>query len=287
MRHYVLPLMILGAIALAAVLAWGVLTHGHFRGPARAAAADAASQSVQRSLPPFRSIEVSGLADITLVQGAGYGIAIDGTQAAVRLVVAEVKGDRLVITQTSERSGLFGLFGSGPGRAARVTVTLRELDAIEASGAVKITAETLNTPALKVAMAGAGALRIDNLQTQSLRVSGSGAVKVELAGRATEQVVSFAGAGSYRALELVSDDTRASVSGAGKVLVNAKKTLKISLSGAGLVEYVGNPEVKQSVSGMGQVRRRDASLDPLHRRFEVALRSSRAVSATPPGWSRA
>jgi len=112
-------------------------------------------------------------------------------------------------------------------------------------------------PALRIAASGATNVKIDALKTDALRFAGSGAVKAELAGQASDLTLSLSGAGDVRAAQLLSEAAKVSVSGAGKVVVNASKTLRVSLSGAGSVEYLGNPEVKQSVSGIGRVKRRD------------------------------
>ena len=92
-------------------------------------------------------------------------------------------------------------------------------------------------------------------------MAASGAVKAEVAGRATEQRIAISGAGDYRAAGLASENARVAVSGAGKVLVNAAKTLKIAISGAGSVEYLGDPKVTQDISGVGRVRRRESAHD--------------------------
>ncbi|MDE2003450.1 MAG: hypothetical protein KGJ25_07965, partial [Betaproteobacteria bacterium] len=66
MRRALLPLLILGCVAIAAALAW--LTLDHARMPKVPAASTAATLQT-RSLPPFHRIEVGGVADVTLVQG--------------------------------------------------------------------------------------------------------------------------------------------------------------------------------------------------------------------------
>lgn len=282
MRRALLPLLILAAIVVAAGLAWWTLAGGHWGG--NRGGGDTVTET--HALPPFHAIDLSGIGDVTLVQGDTDGVTIEAPARSQRLIATRVKDGTLVIHTTDERSGFFGGFGRKDTGRARLTVTFRDLDAIDAAGAVKIAAKTLRTPALKISVAGTGTLRIDDLQTQSLKLSGAGAVKAELAGRAAEQVVSISGAGKYNAAALESDDARVAVSGAGKVVINARKTLKVSLSGAGLVEYLGNPEVKQSVSGIGKVRRHDATTDAPRKHFNVAFDLTASSPVPPAGWSR-
>jgi hypothetical protein len=185
-------------------------------------------------------------------------VQVEAVRKQLAGVRTQVNGGTLTIAHGATRSWWSAFFGGG-GRGARVRVTFRDLDAIGATGAVKIRAESLKVDRLKVSASGATSLKIDELDAKELSVTGSGAMRVELAGHVTEQRVSISGAGDYRAADLASEDARVSVSGAGRVVVQVEKTLKIGLSGAGAVEYIGNPKVTQQVSGAGRVKRRDAS----------------------------
>lgn len=248
-------LAVLAAMAIAVSLAWFYLVWS-FRG----GGGDVMIE--ERALAPFTRIAIEGFADVTLVQGASETARIEAASKQLAGVRTQVSGGTLTIAYGASRSWWSGFFGGG-GRGARVTVTFRDLEAIGATGAVKIRAEGLKTDRLKVSASGATSLRIDDLDAKELSVSGSGAMTVELAGRVTEQRVSISGAGDYRAADLASDDARVSVSGAGRVVIQVEKTLKIGLSGAGAVEYIGNPKVTQEISGAGRVKRRDAS-DAVH-----------------------
>ena len=106
---------------------------------------------------------------------------------------------------------------------------------------------------------GGSELRLDDINAQTLRIMGSGALKATLAGTVVEQKISISGAGEVRADRLVSQDAVVDVSGAGSIVVNVAKTLRATISGAGSVEYYGDPEVRQSVSGVGRVKRRQSA----------------------------
>lgn len=242
---------VLAAMAIALSLAWFYLAWS-FRG----GSGDIVTE--ERASAPFSRIVIEGFADVTLVQGNTESVQVEASKKQLAGVRTQVSGGTLTIAYGQSRSWWLGFFGAG-GRGARVRVTFRDLDAITATGAVKIRAEALKAGELKVSASGATSLKIDDLDAKALSVSGSGAIKVELAGRAVEQRVSISGAGDYRAAELASDDARVAVSGAGRVVVQVEKTLKVALSGAGAVEYIGNPKVTQQISGAGRVRRRDAS----------------------------
>jgi len=240
-------LLVLVAAVAAAGLAWQfVVGSSHRLGPV---------ETEHRSLPPFRRIVVDGFAEVTLVQGGAESASVSAPSSQLSSFRTEVSDGTLTVVNTQARSGWGAFFGRGA-RHARVTVTFRDLESIDTSGAVKVRADRLRTEHLTLTGSGATYVRIADLDAKSLAVSGSGAMKVELGGRATEQKIDLSGAADYRAADLASDDARISVSGAGRVVVQVRRTLDVGLSGAASVEYIGNPKVTEEVNGAGRIKRR-------------------------------
>jgi hypothetical protein len=260
MPRYVLPVLILGAIGVALLLTWLTLGRGVGTGGVETALAE-------QDVAPFSRLEVSGAADVVLRSGATEHVSVE-TSARGSRVVADVHGTTLTIVARDNRRWWSSLFGGSRPRAARITVTYRTLDALALSGAINVTAASLETPELRVVASGGSSMRLEGIKTGLLRLNGSGALKAELAGVATEQKISISGAGEYNAERLASTDASVSVSGVGHVVVRVEKTLSASISGAGSIEYFGSPEVKEHVSGVGRVRRREAAAPPA--RWHVA-----------------
>ncbi|MBK9117190.1 MAG: DUF2807 domain-containing protein [Betaproteobacteria bacterium] len=258
MRRFSLPLVIAACVALAALLTWLVLSSANFgdRGP-RPEAGITSGAPTDRALPPFQRLDVSGMADVVLVQGAAESVAIADGGRKGRPVEAQVRGDTLYVTAVDDTRWWDHLFGGGSGRPARVVVNFRELSQIDAAGTVKLSAASLRAPNLKIAGAGGTEIRIDDLTGQKLELAGAGALKAELAGSVTEQAIAISGAGEYRGARLASDTASVSVAGAGQVVVNVRTSLDAAISGAGSVEYVGDPKVTERISGIGRVRKRD------------------------------
>jgi hypothetical protein len=261
MNRFTLPLVILASVALAALLAWLALSTASFgdRRPRADKPANRAESVVTQTLPPFKRLDVSGTAEITLVQGTAESVAIAQPARRKDHIDAEVRGDTLYIEAEDSSRWWDLVFGGGSGRTAQIVLTFKDLESIAAAGTVKLTAAEIKVPELRIAGAGGTSVKIDNLQSGQLRLSGAGALKAELAGRVTDQHVSIAGAGEYRGAKLVSQNATVSVAGAGQVIINAEKTLNATISGAGSVDYVGDPKVTERVSGAGRVRRRDAA----------------------------
>ena len=258
MPRSVLPLLIVAVVAIALGLTWWTLGRG--------AGGDTAI--ADQDLAPFRRIEVSGAADVILVQGAREHLSVE-TPTRGQRIVANVRGDTLDITVRDTRRWWSWFAGRGGGsRTTRITVTVRTLEALALNGAVKLMVSRLDTPSLQLSAAGGSAVHVEGLKTNALRVSGSGALKAVIAGQATEQHVSISGAGEYQAEQLASERATINVSGVGHVVVRVERELTASISGAGNVEYVGNPVVKERVSGVGRVKRLDGA--PLARGVKVA-----------------
>ncbi len=261
MRRSALPVLIAACVVVAAVLAWLFLQRVVFR---PATAVDSAGPAVAEIRTPgaFTRISVAGLASVELVQGDRHEVRIEAPAGGAQRVRTRVDDGTLTITNRGGQVEI-PLFGGGTHASSpRIVVTAPSIESIAADGAVTISAGKLEVPSLRVSASGATKLRIDDLRAESLRLSGAGAVRVDLAGRVTEQSISLSGAGDYRAPRLLSETATVSVAGAGRVVVHADKSLRASLSGAGSVEYLGDPEVRESVSGIGRVKRRETRATP-------------------------
>ena len=242
---------VLFAPPLTAFAAWALLAGS-------APAAGAELQHETRAAAGFHRLSIDGQVNVTLVQGATEDVTIEAAAGALSRIHTDVHGGTLSVEAEGSHSMWQWFSGRGAGPTPRITIHLRDLDRIEAAGAVTLDAEALQTADLRIDFAGACNLKVQNLQGTSLRLDGSGATKVELAGKVSRQRVDLSGAGSYQAERLVSSDASVSVSGAGKAVVNATNTLAVEISGAGKVEYVGDPKLRQSITGIGKVVRRDA-----------------------------
>ena len=255
MRRYSLPLLILACVALAAALTWLVLTSAGLG--ARTDTAAAREAATERALPPFTRLEVSGMAEVVLVQGTSESVAVTAGGRRAGHADAQVRDGTLYIDAADSTRWWDHLLGRGGSRPAQFVVRFRDLSAIDLAGTVKLSAAALRASTLRISGAGGTEIRIDDLQARKLELEGNGALKAELAGSVAEQTIFISGAGDYRGARLASDAVSVSVSGAGKVVVHARVSLDASISGAGMVEYLGDPKVTEQVSGIGRVRRRN------------------------------
>jgi hypothetical protein len=208
---------------------------------------------------PFHRLDVSGHAEVVLVQGDRETVTVEASPRSPTRVRVQSSGGRVRISAEDERGWSFGFHAARP---PTITVHFRTLDTLGVAGAVKLQAAAIDTPSLAVTATGGTSFRIDQLKTSELRFTGSGAVKGEIEGTATDQQISISGAGTFRGPKLVSDNVRATVSGAGRVIVNAQKTLAATISGAGAIDYYGDPALKQRITGAGKITRRGFDAAP-------------------------
>jgi hypothetical protein len=222
-------------------------------------AVHAAAEEVQQETRPaagFRRIEISGQVNATLVQGDAEGVTIEAPASSLARVRTEVHGETLQVEVTEGHSIWRWFSGRSAGRTPHVTIRLRELDRLEAAGAVTLNADSLRSNNLFLDLAGACTLKFGDLQASTLHLDGSGAIKIDIGGKVARQKIDLSGASSYQAERLASGDAVVDVSGAGKAVVNASNSLTVDISGAGKVEYLGNPQLKQSISGIGKITQR-------------------------------
>ena len=258
MRRLTLPLVILGCIAVAALLTWLAVSAASF-GKHRNRDAVTSEAGVTQAMPAFNRLDVAGTAEVMLVQGDEESVALPPASRKGGYVSAEVRNGVLHIEAADRTHWWDFLIGGGGGRTAPVVVKFKKLEAIAAAGTVRLTAGTLKADDLKVSGAGGTLIRIDDLSAQKLKLVGAGALRADLAGRVVTQEVTISGAGDFRGGKLQSQDASVNVAGAGKVVVNAEQTLNATISGAGSVEYLGDPKVTQRISGAGRVKRRESA----------------------------
>ena len=163
MRRVSLPVVILASVAVAALLTWLALSTASFGTRAqRTDAAATRAEPVNRALPPFARLDVSGTAEVMLVQGAAESVSVTADGRRHGRIDAEVRDGTLFVRSTDNSRWWDMVFGGG-GRTPQVVVTFRDLTAIAAAGTVKLSAGSLKADAIAIAGAGGTSIRIDDL----------------------------------------------------------------------------------------------------------------------------
>lgn len=199
-----------------------------------------------REVKSFNAIDISGAFHIYLSQGEEESLVLETDDNLMELVDTYVRGGKLYI----ETRGI-GIRNS----SMKAYITVKDLNEIGASGAVKINGKTpLEFDRLDVDVSGAAEIEMELYGNQmNLEISGAG--KSYLHGEIEKVRISLSGASKTNAEELYTRVMDIDISGAGSASVNARDQLTASVSGAGNVRYIGDPKVKSNISGAGKVNR--------------------------------
>lgn len=185
--------------------------------------------SESRPVSGFSKVDLTGYGDLAIDVNGSEALTIEGDDNIVPLVTTEVRGDTLYIG-FKERTPVQRV------TRLRYTVSAKQLEGLTVSGAGNVNASNINAPRMDVMTSGAG--------------------RINMSGKATDQTITLTGAGSFEGENLQGETAKVSTSGVGRAIVNASKSLDVNISGAGAVEYIGNPQVTKQISGVGSVKQR-------------------------------
>lgn len=109
----------------------------------------------------------------------------------------------------------------------------------------------------EVLLNGAVSLTASNVSGSDLKLESNGASSINVEGSVTNLEANFSGAGSLDAKALQTQTTKVSLSGACSADVTVSESLEGSISGAGAITYGGNPKtVEKNISGVGRIQPR-------------------------------
>ncbi len=181
-----------------------------------------------RRLPPFGSVDVTGLTNLTVQVGPRQSVVVRADDNIVSRITTRVVSGKLVI-------------GNKPGRySVRTPIEVRlavpSLGALTLEGSGDINARGIHAGALNVSLAGFGTIRAS--------------------GTAASLHVTLSGAGDAQLDQLTARDATAVITGDGEVLLTATNSVNATITGNGTIRYRGDPRhVTSSVTGSGAIGR--------------------------------
>jgi len=204
----------------------------------------------ERSVSPFKNVEVSGAIKVYISQGDFKPIKIEGDENLLQYLEVEQQGDKISVRT---KHG----FNLDQSVDMKIYVTAPVYNNIEVSGACDIIGLTKidNPEELSLDASGVANIKMDvNAPKLSAEISGSGSINLK--GQTKDVELGLSGAAEAHCYELLSENTKVDISGAGSAEVYASVKLNAEVSGAGNVSYKGNAsDVSQKVSGAGSVNK--------------------------------
>lgn len=183
-----------------------------------------------RAVGSFTGVQLVAAGRVVIERGEVDAVAVTSDDNVLPKITTEVRNGTLFL-----------------GTAAGTSIVANEL-------VYRITVRDLNA----ISASGAGTIQADGITGTALAVTIAGSSRVQLSGNVTDLRLSISGSGTVNASRLQAERTSVVVSGSGNVSVNTRATLDVAISGSGNVTYAGTPKLRTQTSGSGSLRRQSA-----------------------------
>lgn len=183
--------------------------------------------SETREVSDFDEVAFTGFGTLIITMGDEELLEIEAEDNILPRITTEVRGDRLEISFDSDRWETL----IRPTEPIRYFLTVRSLKEVNLSGL--------------------GDIQIEEIESDRLVLTLSGAGRVKTSGEVNELEINVTGAGSYDGADMKSERIDVNLSGAGSATVWVTEFLDVNISGLGNVRYYGEPEVRKTVTGLG------------------------------------
>lgn len=200
-----------------------------------------------RSISGFTRLGVSGGFEVMLTQGNSESVTIEADENIIDNIKTRVTGNTLeVYTKGTIRNY----------KIMRVYITFKQLESIDLSGAVSVTADqSLQFDRLDLDISGACSLEFD-MEADRLDLDLSGASKLRLNGYANYLDADCSGSSKLMLAGLKTKTISLDSSGATTAEFWVTESLDVESSGASSVRYKGEPRsVNVDNSGASSVRK--------------------------------
>jgi hypothetical protein len=201
--------------------------------------------SEDRTVSSFDRLDLSGIGEVTLVQGDKEALTINAEDNVIKHITTEVRGGTLFIG--FDRKTII------PSKPVKFTLTMRTIHGIETTGVSNLLADVIKTDQLDVGISGTGNIEIQSLTADHLSINVSGAGSLSAEGKVSSQKITLSGAGNFDGEDLESKAAEVTITGLGQVSLWVTDNLDVTISGTGGVDYFGSPQISQQISGLGKI----------------------------------
>lgn len=205
----------------------------------------------ERAISDIHGVNLSAYGELNIIQGAVESFSIQGDDNIISHIISKDRNGILFI----EFDDKWGSYYRAS-ETIQFNLTVKDIDAINFSGAGTIRSTSLDVDSLIITLSGAGDIDFRNLEIDTIEVILSGAGNVRLAGSAVNQKISFSGVGNYNSQDMSSKTAAISLTGAGNATVWVSDTLDVHISGAGSVSYYGHPQITKNITGLGSLNQK-------------------------------
>ncbi len=216
---------------------------------------------VEKDLPTFNKIMVSGDFVVTVIPGHAYKITMESDDNILKKMMVSVEEGKLEIRADKSTRLL-------PSSSVKIFITIPELLDVQLAGDVNFNASNLSLSQLKVSTAGhnnvtlmglvnklnlglSGASNINLLEikSQSINVTSAGAGNLKITGTTDHLSINNAGEIDLNAKNLVAKKVSIAGAGSGNIDVHAINQIMLNTLGKFSIHYTGNPAIINHSSG--------------------------------------
>lgn len=209
---------------------------------------------VQTEIKNFTSVASGGPIQVIITLENEENIRFEGDEEAISTLVAEVKGNTLIIRPKMSWTSWAHKY-----KDKRITahVNARTINSLTLSGDGSMTLMgTLSQNSFTATLSGSGSINA-HIDVEALTAVISGSGKLDISGVADEAKVTISGSGilSNKGVLKVGN-LSSTISGSGAVYIHTDGEIKAFFSGSGHVYYTGNANVTEKVLlGSGKVEK--------------------------------
>lgn len=192
----------------------------------------------------FEGLRLATGARVFVRQGDRHVVEVRGEANVVPLIEWRVENGTLVVEDAKRFEA--------PG--AEVTITVRRLGAVAASGSVAAVLDGLKSRTLALALGGSSAVTLRNVSLGSLRAALGGSSALEASGAAGQLTLDLGGSATVQAAQLAAQSATIQGGGSSQAVVWVSDALTVALGGSAGLGYYGSARPTQATSGAATVR---------------------------------
>ncbi|MBB2146770.1 DUF2807 domain-containing protein [Pedobacter sp. LMG 31464] len=205
-----------------------------------------------REVKNFNGVAAGGPINVVVTLGSTEGLRFEGDADAIATLIAEVKGNVLIIRPQTSWTSWSHKYENKKITAYVSAKTIKSLT-MSGSGKMSLTG-AVKGAGFAATLSGSGSI-LANIDVDNFNGVISGSGNLNISGSADRANITISGSGSLTKNGFSVGTLSTTISGSGSVNVNASSKINAVISGSGSVNYSGNATVDKTVIGSGRVRK--------------------------------
>ena len=208
------------------------------------------------SVATFDGLRVDGAFTVAVTSGPGPSVRVTGRQADIDVITVRVEAGTLIIRAPS----LARIDRATAGQGMAVTITAPRLRAVALSGSGAVSVDRLQGDVVRIGAGGTGQVAVGQVSAGRLEATLTDGGELDVAGRVDRALVTMIGAPVLRASDLAVGDLTLNAQGDSRAAARATQRARIVAGGPSRVLIAGNPDCQVRSDGPAEVLCGDEAL---------------------------